>query len=146
MLRLDDYAMYSLKRIFDMRNQVRTISNETPIALRHEVINLVGSILMLEANLVAYVINLASKNINPHMAAFTQDMLTQADWQPSWYLHIQTEVLDTIMEQHTLAQEKGHTSLPEFPKENSLLLHYGYAPALIIEGLYQSGLEADAQR
>jgi hypothetical protein len=140
MLHLDDYAMYSLKRISDMRNQVRTISNETPLSLRHEVINLVGSILMLETNLVAYVINLASGNINPQMAAFTQDILAQANWQPSWYLHIQKEVLDTIIAQHRRAEEKGHTSLPEFSKDN---IQYGYAPALILEGLYQVVLDAD---
>ena len=77
------------------------------------------------------------------MAAFTQDILTQADWRPSWYLHIQKEALDAVIEQHRMAEKNGHTSMTEFPKENSLLIHYGYPPALIIEGLYQAMLDID---
>lgn len=95
--------------------------------------------------MVAYVINLATENISPQMAAFTQDILTQVDWQPTWYLQIHKETLDTIIEQHRLANEKGYSSFPEFPRENSALLYYGYTPALIIEGLYQAVLGADAQ-
>ena len=141
MLRLDDYAMYSLKRIFDMRDEVRELSKKTPNALQHEVINRIGSILMIEANLVAYIINLAAGVSHPHITAFTQDILDQAGWEPSWHLQIRKETLDTIIEQHKQAEEKGHSSTPEFTKENRILLQYGYPPALIIEQLYQAVLD-----
>lgn len=145
MLRLDDYAMYSLKRIFDMRHQVQELSRETPLSLRPDVINLIGTILMIEANMVAYVINLASESINTQVAAFTQEILRQAGWQPSWHLHIKEETVETIIEQHKLAEEKGHTSMPSFTPENRLYLHYGYPPALIIEGLYQDALNQNSK-